>query len=209
MNINNDYLYLNTLENLHANLKKSYEVFLNSEINVDKQEYSTLLLNRMKQYYRSQYYNKELLEKRYITNGADFFTEQLLFFLKIYISKSNSDLQAISEKQIVAKRGSIRPDISIWKNNEVIAIIECKTQLGWNRHKWESDFIERQKKLNKEFKKAKAFLVVLTGENWGGFEENELLGEKYFCLLKDKWITEFQDEKDIFIPIEKLLEKIK
>ncbi|MCI9844459.1 hypothetical protein [Flavobacterium pectinovorum] len=206
MDIENDYL--NTLKNLHITLKKSFEYHLNSEINIETREYSNLLLNRMKQYYRSQYDNKEFLEKRYITNGADFFTEQLLFYMKIYLSKTNPDLQAISEKQIVAKRGSIRPDISIWKDNEVIAIIECKTQLGWNRHKWEIDFNKREKKLNKEFKNAKAFLVVLTGQNWGGFEENDLLGEKYFCLLKDKWITSFEDENDIFTPIENLFLKI-
>ncbi|PWN63296.1 hypothetical protein [Chryseobacterium oncorhynchi] len=206
--MNTDKDYLETLKNLHVILKKSFHDFLNSDINIESFDYSIALLNRMKQYYRSQYDNKELLEKRYITNGADFFTEQLLFFIKIYLTKINSDLVAISEKQIVAKRGAIRPDISIWKNNEVVAIIECKTQLGWNRHKWEVDFNERERKLKNVFKDAKAYLVVLTGENWGGFEENDLLGEKYFCLLKNKWITSFENQSDIFVPIEKLLSKI-
>ena len=64
---------------------------------------------------------------------------------------------AISEKQIKPKLGAIRPDVLIWKGDEVVAIIECKTQLGWNRHKWESDFNEREKKLHKEFKNAKAY----------------------------------------------------
>ncbi|PRZ19577.1 hypothetical protein [Flavobacterium granuli] len=207
--MNIDEHYLETLKNLHITLKESFDNYLESNIDINSLEYSKALINRMKQYYRTQYDNKEFLEKRYITNGADFFTEQLLFFIKIYLKKNNSDLIAISEKQIIAKRGAIRPDISIWKNNEVVAIIECKTQLGWNRHKWEIDFNEREKKLHKVFKNANAYLVVLTGENWGGFEENDLLGEKYFCLLKDKWITNYETENDIFIAIEKLLSKLK
>lgn len=206
--MNIDEKYLETLKNLHLTLKDSYDSYIKSDIDINSLEYSKALINRMKHYYRSQYDNKEFLEKRYIINGADYFTEQLLFFIKIYLQKNNSNLVAISEKQIQPKRGSIRPDISIWKDNEVVAIIECKTQLGWNRHKWESDFNEREKKLNKEFKNAKAYLVVLTGENWGGFEENDLLGEKYYCLLKDKWVTHYETELDIFIPIEKLLSKL-
>jgi Type I restriction enzyme R protein N terminus (HSDR_N). len=206
--MNIDQKYLETLKNLHLTLKSSFDNYIKSNIDIKSLEYSVALINRMKQYYQSQYDNKEFLEKRYITNGADYFTEQLLFFIKVYLKKNNSDLIAISEKQIKPKRGAIRPDISIWKEDKVVAIIECKTQLGWNRHKWESDFNEREKKLHREYKNAKAYLVVLTGENWGGFEENDLLGEKYYCLLKNKWVTHYENDEDIFIPIEKLLSKL-
>jgi len=48
------------------------------------------------------------------------------------------------KKEIIRqKKGNIRPDISVWKNNKVVAIVECKTQLGWNRDKWEEDFKKR------------------------------------------------------------------
>jgi hypothetical protein len=206
--MNIDQKYLETLKNLHLTLKSSFDNYIKSNIDIKSLEYSVALIKRMKQYYQSQYDNKEFLEKRYITNGADYFTEQLLFFIKVYLKKNYSDLIAISEKQIKPKRGAIRPDISIWKEDKVVAIIECKTQLGWNRHKWESDFNEREKKLHREYKNAKAYLVVLTGENWGGFEENDLLGEKYYCLLKNKWVTHYENDEDIFIPIEKLLSKL-
>ncbi|MEG1590227.1 hypothetical protein [Chryseobacterium sp.] len=200
--------YLEALDNLHIALKSSYNDFLNKDIDFNNFEISTYLLERMRRYYQTQYDNKIFLEKSYIINGADFFTEQLLFFIKIYLARKHPELKAFSEKQIIPKRGMIRPDISIWKGKEVIAIIECKTQLGWNRKRWEIDFNERENKLKKSFKNARAFLVVLTAENWGGFEDNELLGKKYFCLLKGKWITEYQNEDDIYIPIEKLFNEI-
>lgn len=206
--MNIDEKYIETLENLHLTLKSSYDNYINSDIDIKSFEYSVALINRMKHYYKSQYEIKKFLEKRYITNGADYFTEQLLFFIKIFLQKNNSDLVAISEKQIKPKRGAIRPDISIWKEDKVVAIIECKTQLGWNRHKWESDFNEREKKLHGEFKNAKAYLVVLTGENWDGFDENNLLDEKYYCLLKNKWVTNYENDTDISSPIEKLLAKL-
>lgn len=200
--------YIQTLTSLHLNLRKSYDQYLNYQFNLEKLEISNTLLLRLKHFYSTQYLNKEFLDKKYIMAGADYFTEQLLFFIKAFLVKNRPDLQVFSEKQIQRKRGAIRPDISIWKNDEVTAIIECKTQLGWNRHQWEKEFNDRETKLKNEFKDAKAFLVVLTGENWGGFEENELLGDKYFCLLKGKWITQYEDENDIYIQIEKLLKKL-
>ena len=36
------------------------------------------------------------------------------------------------------------PDISIWDNDKVIGIIECKTNLGWNRIRREDDFILKE-----------------------------------------------------------------
>jgi len=65
---------------------------------------------------------------------------------RAHLDIKNYDLEVHSERQIIKKRGSIRPDISIWKKNEVISIIECKTQLGWNRNKWEEDFQKRELK---------------------------------------------------------------
>lgn len=200
--------YIETLDNLHLELKNSYNKTIDYKFDLNTFEITNSLLLRLKHFYKAQYLNKALLDKKYIMAGADYFTEQLLYFLKIFLYKNRPELKVYSEKQIKPSRGSIRPDISIWKNDEIVAIIECKTQLGWNRHKWESDFINRELKLKKTFKNANAYLVVLTGENWAGFEENELLGEKYFCLLKDKWVPHYENEKDIYIEIEKLFKKI-
>lgn len=200
--------YLETLDNLHIELKNSYQKTIEYDFDLDTFEITNSLLLRLKYFYNVQYLNKTLLDKKYIMNGADYFTEQLLYFLKAFLCKNRPDLTVCSEKNIKRKRGSIRPDISIWKNDDVVAIIECKTQLGWNRHQWETDFTNRELKLKKEYKNANAYLVVLTGLNWGGFEENDLLRDKYFCLLKDKWPSSYENEQDIYIEIEKLFKKI-
>lgn len=113
------------------------------------------------------------------------------------------------EKSIERKRGAIRPDISIWKGEEVIAIIECKTQLGWNREKWEEEFILREEKLKNKFPGAKAYLLVMSLSNWSGFGQNSNIGSKYFVLSKH-WPADLSKatEDSIEMPIEKLFKDI-
>ena len=48
-------------------------------------------------------------------------------------------------------------------------MIECKIQLGWNRNKWEEDFIKRENKLKERFPNSKAYLLVMNLANWLGF----------------------------------------
>jgi hypothetical protein len=79
----------------------------------------------------------------------------------------------------------MRPDISIWLDDNLIAILECKTQLGWNRDNWKKDFEEREKKLKREYPEAQAYLLVVTSLNWGGFGQDENAGRKYFCLSSE------------------------
>jgi hypothetical protein len=115
----------------------------------------------------------------------------------------------ISHK-ILEKRGKKLPKCIL------IAIIECKTQLGWNRGKWEEDFEARKTQIIADFPSAKAYLLVMTDLNWGGFKEERhqaLLGKEYFCLLKGVWpgITSFNEFKsNVFLDscIEKLLVSI-
>ena len=108
-------------------------------------------------------------------------------------------------------RGAIRPDISVWKNNKVVAIIECKTQLGWNRTRWEKDFRKRESKLKDKFPHAKAFLVVLTSKNWPGFpDDNRKVGKQYFTL-SNTWPTNIRGDRVnsvIMNPIENLFKRI-
>lgn len=139
--------------------KKLYECYINSSdelikhynflrekvaFNLTEKEISAAILLRLKAYYNSQVKIKEFLGKRYIAAGADFFVETVHFYLKLILEKTAPNFQVFSEKSIERRRGSLRPDISIWKDNKVKAIIECKTQLGWNRHKWEEDFKKKR-----------------------------------------------------------------
>ena len=172
--------YWESLDNQHEQLVSLYEeIKLNALVSLEKREITKAILLRMKAYYDTQNKIKEFLNKRYLPAASDFFVETITFYLKVIFDIKNVGLEVHSERQIRPKRGAIRPDISIWKNDEVVAIIECKTQLGWNRNKWEEDFQNRESKLKKEFPNANAFLVVMTSENWSGFPNgNKKVGEQ-------------------------------
>lgn len=189
-------------------LKLHYESLMNiDDVNLDTTIISRAILTRLIAYYSYQNKIKEFLNKRYIAPGADFFVETVLFYLKFIIDKYNLGLEVCSEKAIERKRGAIRPDISIWKGDKVIAIIECKTQLGWNRLKWEEDFIKRETLLKSKFPNAKAYLLVMSLANRGGFEGSP--NNKYFALSK-YWPGELSKatEEAIEMPIEALFNDI-
>jgi len=204
--------YIEAYKNQWSALKRSFCISKEKvAIDFDSTDISTCLIQRLKAYYQTQNNIKDFLNKRYAAPAADYFVESVLYFLKLVIEVTNSNLEAHSERQIKRKRNAIRPDISIWKNDEVVSIIECKTQLGWSRTTWQKDFENRQEKLNNDYPDADAFLLVMTGSNWGGFSEDHLNSGKYYCLLKEKWpiqidINPFCD--DIFTPIEKLFKLI-
>lgn len=204
-----DKVYRENLENNFECLKIVSDKIINSyEYDLNKSEISEAILERLKSFYQTQQNLKGFLNKRYQTPGSDFFVETVLFFLKLFIEKTNKSLEVHSERQIIPHRGSIRPDISIWKNDKVESIIECKTQLGWNRNNWENEFFLREQKLKKDFPKAQSYLLVMTGLNWSGFKGNKYLGEKYFCFLDDLWPTDYKNTSQLMIPIEILLKKI-
>ena len=100
-------------------------------------------------------------------SSADQYTAAVAATLKQFLIASDSNLEVKSEVSLVRKRGSIRPDISIWTpEDEVIAIIECKTNPGYNRSGWQRQYIDRTKKLQRLFPHASSHLAILTSENW-------------------------------------------
>lgn len=205
-----DNAYNNSISDTFEKLKAVYtDIGKNYKFDLSNTEITEAILNRLKTYYETQNNIKTFLDKRYLAAASDFFVESTLFFLKLYFKSKGAKLQAHSERQIKQKRNAIRPDISIWKDNEVIAIIECKTQLGWNRHNWEQQYIDRDKKLKADFPNAKSFLLVMTGLNWSGFGDSSKLNDSYFCLLNDIWPNNYSDKSQIFTPIEKLFEQLK
>ncbi len=175
---------------------------------LQKTEITQTILGRLQTYYLTQNRIKDILQKRYAPAAADFLVETVVFFLRLVIATMESDLTAHSERQIRPKKNAIRPDVSIWRDDEVVAILECKTQLGWNRSNWESEFNAREHKLKEEFPNACAYLLVMTGSNWGGFGNNVHLGQKYFCLLRDTWPVHYISLDQILTPIEPLFRNL-
>jgi hypothetical protein len=180
-------------------------------ISFEEKDITKAILLRMKAYYDTQNKIKEFLNKRYLPAASDFFVEAIVFYLKVILEIENISLEVHSEKQIKQKKRAIRPDISVWKNNRIVAIIECKTQLGWNRDKWEEDFKKREHELKNEFPNAKAFLVVMTSKNWSGFPDDNKNIDKQYFTLSSEWpinISEYNLDNIIIDPIENLFKNI-
>lgn len=158
-----------------------------SVANIDLQGYdiSTAVLLRLKSFLETQDVIKSNLKKVYAAPAADFFVETVVFYLQVVLAKLAPDLRVESEKNIVRMQGSMRPDISIWRQDQVVAAIECKTQLGWNRDGWLHDFEDRESRLKVEFRSANLFLLVMTGRNWPGFGDDSRVGNQFFVLLND------------------------
>lgn len=204
--------YWKSLNNQHKQLVSLYEeIKSNASISLEKRDITKAILLRMKAYYDFQGKIKKFLNKRYLSAASDFFVETIVFYLKVIFDMEDIGLEVHSERKIRQKKRTIRPDISVWKNNKVVAIVECKTQLGWNRDKWEEDFKNRESKLKDEFPNAKAFLVVMTSKNWSGFPtDNKKVGEQYFTLssIWPKKISLDKIDDVIMNPIEDLFKKI-
>lgn len=202
-----DYLLnqYDELYSLYNNIK------LNTVVSLKTNDITKAILLRMKAFYDTNYKIKKFLNKKYAPVAADFFVETILFYLKLILYKYKSQYEVFSERQIKRHRGYMRPDISIWDNDKVITIIECKTNLGWNRNKWENDFITREIKLKKDFPEANAFLLIMTSKNWPGIPKDNInLGDKYF-ILSNVWPTRITNENfDSIIqtPIEGLFKKL-
>jgi hypothetical protein len=169
------------------------------------------ILLRLKAFFQCQEKIKTHLGKVYAAPAADFFVETVCFFLKVVLERLAPSLSVASERNIVRRQGSMRPDISIWKNGEVVAAIECKTQLGWNRDKWRQDFELRESRLSADFPNARIFLLVMTGSNWPGFGDDKRVGNQFFVLLNKIWPNTFEPVAavtTIVHPIEGLFQKI-
>lgn len=195
----------NSFRNLYSEMVRLKNVGLK------EREVSKAMLIRIHSWYSFQSKIKNFLNKRKATPASDFFVETLLFYLKVIFEIFDVKQEVSSEKEIRRKRGVIRPDISIWKGNDANAIIECKTQLGWNRYGWREAFMKKEDYIKSEFPNAKAFLVIMTSENWPGFGGDENVGKKFFTLY-NTWPTEIDPkgnlDKYILNPIEPLIKSL-
>lgn len=195
----NYYAIPNELKKLLNALNGIEQVHLETTI------FTEAILMRLCANYNSQDEIIKLLGKRFRKDEDDFFCETILFYFKFLISKVAPQLEVHFGKTIV-RRGSIIPDISIWKGNQLIAIIECRTMIGSSRYNWEQKFNDRECQLKEEFPKAKLYLLVMTGAHWFGFCDSEYYGNKYF-LLSYQWPDNknYSFKDMIAFPVEKLI----
>lgn len=85
----------------------------------------------------------------------------------------------------------IKPDVGCFKGLEPVFIIECKTNLGYERYSWKDNYERKHSLLVKSnLHHLRYFLCVLTDSNWGGFPPNDSrTGKQWvtFCK-KGSWV---------------------
>ena len=204
--------YCRALKKQYSQLTKLYSNAIEDcSFSLQKKDVTKAIILSMKTYYETHEYIRKFLNKRNVAPGADFFVETVAFYLKLFLEKRKKNIEVHSERKVKPEMGAMKPDISIWKGDELIAIIECKTNLGWNREGWERDFNKRESRLKKIFPKANAFLLVLTSINWPGFDDSdERVGKQFFCLSSEgiRKIKNKPIESVIENSIEKLFSQI-
>ncbi|TAM51083.1 MAG: hypothetical protein EPN61_01575 [Burkholderiaceae bacterium] len=164
-----------------------------AQIDLNGTDLTLAVLLRLKSFQLTQQRIKNELNKIYAAPAADFFVETVCFFLKVVLERLDSSLTVASERNIVKRQGSMRPDISVWRGDKVVAAIECKTQLGWNRGGWLSEFEDREARLLADHPLARLFLVVMTGQNWQGFGDDKRIRKQFFVLLNDIGLDKFEE----------------
>lgn len=204
--------YLEALRERASSISLLYEsVKQSGPLSIEGQEVTTAILLTLKTHYDVEHQVKTFLGKRVRGHAADVFVETLLLYLRVFLETHDVGLTAVSEKSVSSKRGSIRPDISIWRAEQLIATIECKTNFGWNRHGWQKYLRERESSVHDLFPSAKCFLVVLTEVNWPGFGSDPRVGDQLFTLCK-VWPTDValdRPEASIRNPIEPIFRQLK
>ena len=103
----------------------------NYKFDLNTDEITQVVRHRMFSFWTFNVENCRDLGRSINTVAADFFTETCLFFLKQFFKQH--DMEFFSERNILIEksRKNIRPDISIWKNDQLIAVIELKVSDGW------------------------------------------------------------------------------
>jgi hypothetical protein len=164
------------------------------ELCLSSDEVTRAILLRLRAYYLAQEAIKALLGKRVAAAGSDFFVESLVFFLRVLNETHRLGVEVESEVALIKKRGSARPDITIRCDGRPIAIIECKTQLGWKRKgAWLMDFEARERLIHESFVEVPLFLVVMTEANFEGLGKDPRVGSQFFALLKKPYWPAYID----------------
>ncbi len=152
---------------MEKSISKSYAKLLESLSNENTEDFnSDLTYQIFYDLFKIRVAQKKYKEKtnRYKNYSlSDIFQDIIAHYLRLKLSQK--------EYKIYLEKTSnkLRPDILIEKNNKNWAIIEVKTNLGWNRHITKKEkYLGRLKHLKKEFKDIpleRIFYVIETSSN--------------------------------------------
>ena len=105
---------------------------------------------------------------------ADVFTEATNMLVDAIVRSKRTDVKVFSEKNVKLKCGYRKPDVSIWKNDKLIGVVECKTCLGRRRDDWKNDYEKRVAELSElQLTESQIVLFVETEQTWQGFPADD------------------------------------
>lgn len=145
------------LSNIDSPFIQQYKGLLETQRNISqalksypfdlsKDEITKAVYERMMAFWYFNVTNCKELDREVNSVAADFFTETCLFFLKPCLKQKGLDI--VSEKDIRKVKSNtkvIRPDLSIWKGDELVAVIELKVSDGW-KGKTMTEHLDNRKK---------------------------------------------------------------
>jgi hypothetical protein len=188
-----DRPYRGALDALAPALFESYRrVLAKGPLPLEGTEVTEALLLRIGAFYDAQGTIKHELKKRYMGAGATSWLNLFCSFLRSLAETHRLEVDMHAERAVERRRGAMKPDITIWRDDRCLAFIECKTQLGWDRNEWKAKFAERGRRFRETTPSGRGFLVVLTTLNWPGFDPDDPeLGRTYFALFH-KWPSTYE-----------------
>lgn len=162
-------------------LQKQEEVITQLQhypFDLESDEITMAIVNRMDAFWFFHYNNsKELLGRKVNYKADDYLTETCLLYFKCYFEQLGCKVE--SEKKL--PNSTIQPDISIWKNEKPIAVIELKVSNGWKG----KSMIEHLKKREDNVQKAVPDCCFGAIAYWNFFETHcPEWGSKYIGLKK-------------------------
>lgn len=125
---------------------------------------------------------------------SEIFTEATVMMIDAVLRSSDfssKELRVSSENNIKIGYGKyLKPDVAIWENDKLVAVIECKTSLGRARNEWQSSFEDRVKTLQDVgINQNSIFLFVATEQCWQGFpkDDDRTLSSWFALCPKGTW----------------------
>jgi hypothetical protein len=138
---------------------------------------------------------------------ADHFTAAVALCLEQFLKTRGHVGRVRCEETTHKKRGATRPDVSVLSTTgTLVATVECKTNLGWDRKKWKEKCEARNKALRERFPDCLSYICVFTQKNWNftEFLESPHYGKQWFCLSKVSVGKITDPAKNILHPIEEM-----
>jgi len=146
---------------------------------LEKNEITNAIIQRMDAFWYFNVNNCNDLGRKINTVSSDFFTESCLLFIKALANQRG--IQVFSERNISGRnqKTNMRPDLSFWKNDELVAVIELKVSDGYKGKHMVQHLEDRKNNIRGIWPEAFFGAIVF----WNCFQNYTEIDSNYIGLL--------------------------